>query len=218
MDKTRLRLQFKKIRENVSKKDRLEVSEKIAKRLFKLKLYKSAKNVALYMNIGSEVGTETIFKKSIALKKTVLAPRVDKKNNTIVFARVKSLKDFKMGAYTILEPKKSCPVWETKEIDLVLVPGILFDKKGHRLGYGKGYYDQFLNFISKEKRIGLTYEKTLVARLPNHKKDVPVSWIITEKRVLQIRHPRPFRHSGESRNPEKFCQLDSGFRRNDDLV
>ncbi len=186
MKKNDLRSHYKIIRDRLPLRKRKLASRKIMGRLLKLPLFQSAKSIGLYRHTGSEVETLNLLKKCLALKKIVGAPRVNKKNHTIDFIQVKSLKDFKKGTYDILEPKEMEPVLEPKAIDLFLIPGILFDRKGHRLGYGKGYYDRFLKFLSGSLTVGLTYDKTLVDRLPNHSRDIPVSYVITEKRIVQI--------------------------------
>jgi len=69
---------------------------------------------------------------------------------------------------------------------LVIVPGIAFDKKGYRIGYGHGYYDRFLKILKKDvKKIGLAFEIQVVDEIPEEEHDVPVDIVVTEKRVLK---------------------------------
>ena len=87
-----------------------------------------------------------------------------------------------------MEPKKKFfrPV-SPEDIDLVIVPGIAFDRSGERIGYGMGFYDRFLKKIRKDtSSIGLAYEFQIVDDIPSEETDVKVNKIITEKRVIKI--------------------------------
>lgn len=78
-------------------------------------------------------------------------------------------------------------MWLTKEnIDLVFVPGIVFDSRGYRIGYGKGYYDKWLVDTEISKRIGLAYEVQLTDKLPIGQYDLPVGKLLTEKRCIEF--------------------------------
>jgi len=75
------------------------------------------------------------------------------------------------------------------DIDLVIVPGVVFDKSGHRIGYGHGYYDRFLDNLEKINKnavkVGLAYDFQIADKVPIEKHDVPVDKIVTEKRIIR---------------------------------
>ena len=103
---------------------------------------------------------------------------------------VSELKDFnelEPKTFEILEPKEPYTrEFNPDKLDLVIVPGIVFDKKGHRIGYGYGYYDRFLKLLGKNvKKIGFAFEFQLVDKIPEEQHDVPMDVVITEKRVLE---------------------------------
>ena len=69
---------------------------------------------------------------------------------------------------------------------MVFIPGIAFDARGYRTGYGKGYYDRWLKSVPLEKTVGLAYDFQITDKLPTEEYDIPVGVIITEKRIMQI--------------------------------
>ena len=182
------RLRFKKLRDQFSKSYRENSSKKIAQKLFDTPEFKKAKMVGLYLNKGSEVNTLRVLDESCRLNKKVAAPKVMNQNKRLRFYLIENgLQDFHLGSYHVLEPNDSCKFVPNKEIDLLLVPGIAFDKMGYRLGYGKGFYDRFLKGAERFCAIGLCYEKNFISSLPHGKKDVPVPCVITEKRIHHAR-------------------------------
>ena len=88
------------------------------------------------------------------------------------------------ASYGILEPVKIIEKSPNK-IDLIIVPGIGFDKRGNRLGHGKGYYDKLLRKL-KTIKIGLAFELQIVDQIPTDENDVPVDLIITEERIINL--------------------------------
>ena len=87
------------------------------------------------------------------------------------------------GKFGILEPIEAMKIpW--KKIDLVLVPGIVFDKNGHRIGYGLGFYDKFLKKVPKAIKIGLAFDFQIVDKVPREEHDVPVDLVVTDKEVI----------------------------------
>jgi 5-formyltetrahydrofolate cyclo-ligase len=102
------------------------------------------------------------------------------RENTNLRLEIKNLKQVELGAYKILEPKKHLPRLKPQQIDLAFIPGIAFSRDGHRVGYGKGFYDRLMKKLTCPK-IGIAYEFQIVNNIPGEKHDVPVDMIITEK-------------------------------------
>lgn len=124
------------------------------------KEFKSAKTIGAYYAFGSEVRTDIIIEQARSLGKKIALPSVE--GNSLTFYELSSGKYLVKGRFGIMEP---LPYGPLDRIDLLVVPGIAFDKKGHRLGYGKGYYDKFLA-RKKIASIGLGYSFQLVESLP----------------------------------------------------
>jgi 5-formyltetrahydrofolate cyclo-ligase len=121
--------------------------------------------------------------------KITAAPVVNDKKITMCAAEFSSFKkSLRTGAYGILEPDlKKCVCILSKDIDLVLVPAVSFDACGHRIGYGKGYYDKWLKSFPKEKRVGLSFNFQVTDKLPFTKNDLKVSKVITEERIVSCK-------------------------------
>jgi 5-formyltetrahydrofolate cyclo-ligase len=94
------------------------------------------------------------------------------------------LKKLIPGRFDILEPPMGTAL-PPAEIDLILVPGLAFDNRGHRLGYGQGYYDRFLSLLKPECFIlGVAYSFQIVDKTPNVEHDIPVNAVLTEKYLM----------------------------------
>jgi 5-formyltetrahydrofolate cyclo-ligase len=174
-----------KKRDKLSKRQINEKSHLIAKALLKLPDFRSAEMVMFYAAKSREVDTWKMIAKALCSKRIAL-PVTEKATGKITPYEITSLnKDLKAGAFGVYEPQKElCGIISDKEIDLVIVPGIAFDRKGNRLGYGKGCYDRWLKNIPPEKRIAIAFSEQLLEKVPVNKKDVKVCKIITEKEII----------------------------------
>jgi 5-formyltetrahydrofolate cyclo-ligase len=144
------------------------------------KEFKSAKVVGAYYAFGSEVKTDLILEKARALGKKVALPSVEVESLT--FYELSSGKYLVKGRFGIMEPLPYGPV---DKMELLIVPGIAFDKKGYRLGYGKGYYDKFLARQGVFS-IGLGYSFQLLEGLPRGTHDRRLDAIATEEGIHYV--------------------------------
>jgi 5-formyltetrahydrofolate cyclo-ligase len=170
-------------RKKISKSEVLEKSELIKNRLFEMKDFQQALTILFYVSYDNEVYTRDMIKESIKLGKNVIVPKSDKENRKLILSKLNNWEDLVKGAYGILEPKEIDPI-SIDKIDLIIVPGVGFDKQGRRIGHGKGYYDNLLRNSKKTIHIGLAFEFQIVEKIPTEAHDVPVQKIITEKRVI----------------------------------
>lgn len=143
------------------------------------KEFASARTVGTYYAIGSEVRTSFILDAARKMGKKVALPRIE--GERMVFYEFTD-GELVEGKFGIKEPRPSSPV---DNIDLVLVPGIAFDYKGCRIGYGKGYYDRFLS-MQHCFSMGLAYSFQVVEELPRGRFDRRISSIATENGVLYL--------------------------------
>jgi 5-formyltetrahydrofolate cyclo-ligase len=90
------------------------------------------------------------------------------------------------GAFGILEPDESAPVIAPMEVDFVLVPGLAFDARGHRIGYGRGFYDRLLPTIPNAFRVGVAYDFQVVPELPDEPHDVAMQCVVSDARTLRL--------------------------------
>ena len=172
-------------RNALAKKQINEKSAKISKKLFSLPEFKRAKTIFTYVSFGSEAGTREIIGKSIALGKIVAVPIADFKKKKLEIVQFTSFSSLKKSKFGIPEPDSKKAKWiPASQIDLVVVPGVAFDLKRNRIGYGKGFYDAFLSKHRKLRNIGLAFDLQVLGKIPAGKKDKKVMKIITEKRIV----------------------------------
>ncbi len=174
-------------RAQLDDKELVNKSEKIKARLFKVKEFKQAEKVMFYLAFKNEVFTKKMIELALKLKKKIIVPSSDKENKQLILSEIKDYqRELKVGTYGILEPKAQYyrPI-DKNDLDLIIVPGVGFDKAGNRIGYGAGYYDRFLSQITAQiTKIALAYEIQIVEKIKVNQYDIPVDKIVTEKRVI----------------------------------
>lgn len=181
-DKKELRKQIISIREALSQDLREEYNKKIFEKLIVREDYNNAKVIFIYVSNKSEVCTIDIIKHALDQGKTVCVPKVISKEEGMKAIKIGDLSELKKGFMDILEPEyEEAKVIKEEDIDMVITPGVAFDKEGGRLGYGGGFYDRFFKLTRKDcKNIALAYHIQLVDRVPVGKQDVKVHDIITD--------------------------------------
>ncbi|MDR3232870.1 MAG: 5-formyltetrahydrofolate cyclo-ligase [Planctomycetaceae bacterium] len=157
---------------------------------------KPSAGLMTYISFGSEVVTKNIEDFFPSLCRFLAVPMIQ--NGEIVPVRIESGDELEAGTFGILEPKP--PVYRDRsrqialdDIDVVLVPGLAFDRSGSRLGRGKGYYDRFLKKLKPSAlKIGLAFECQIFDEIPADGSDVPLDLVITERgRVDESRAALP---------------------------
>jgi 5-formyltetrahydrofolate cyclo-ligase len=180
--------------EILNKRDSLDIAETKSKStaikeiLFNLKEFKDANNIMLFVSFRSEVMTDIIIKEALALGKNVTIPLVEKSTVNLKLFYINDFNaDLSFGAYGILEPKTDhCKRAKKNDLDIVIIPGAAFSKKGDRIGYGVGYYDRFLESLPDNvTKIALAFELQIVDDVPTGEKDVKVDMIITEGQCIR---------------------------------
>lgn len=154
-------------------------SRLIFKKLLREPSFRKAKCVALYYGVPGEVETRPFLKKILKSKKVYL-PRVQLQRKDLVFRRFCALSDLEKNAYAIMEPKVQCLKRSAFKMDLIVVPGVAFDKKGGRLGRGAGYYDRLLRKAPKVPKFGLCFREQIVKKVPMRSHDIRMDKVITD--------------------------------------
>jgi len=178
-EKNTLRNNILKIRDSLSPEDISRKSKAIEERLFEDEFFKDAGTVAVYIPKGNEVNTKSIIERALKEGKEVLVPVT---NDEISMCKFVSFDDLIQGKFNVPEPKEKVPKDHAAQV--VLVPGVVFGKCMHRIGYGKGYYDKYFK-NSKAYRIGICYDFQVMEKLPKHEHDIPMNRIITDKRLIK---------------------------------
>jgi len=168
-------------------RDRHEKSAAITERILSMPGMDSWKTLFVYVNFRSEVETLQLIQRCLEKDKRVVVPLVDSAQSTMIALQVTDLEeDLQPGYFEIPEPDpaKTSRV-DGKEIDVIVLPGSVFDIEGGRLGYGGGYYDRFLvNDAPQACRIGLAFELQVVPAVPLEPHDQRLDYLVTEKRTI----------------------------------
>lgn len=165
------------------------LSQSIANTLFSLEEWNRATSICSYASFSSEVETESILKEALRTSKDLYIPWI-KSPSELLASKINSLNELEKSNFGIFEPKleiksDSTRVFSPDNAELVLVPGIAFDGKGNRLGYGKGFYDRFLAKLSSETNIiALAFELQIIESIAAEKHDFRIPKIITEERII----------------------------------
>ena len=186
-EKDDLRLRCKAVRDALT--DRSERSTRILRRAFGLERVIAAQTLFTYIAKGSEVETLSLLSAPGALAKRIAVPfMVDDRMH---IAEIRDPSELAPGQYQILEPVaavRSDPTRVVSEelIDVAFIPALAFDRRGHRLGYGKGHFDRVLPSLARRAMcIGLAFDDQVVARLPSEPHDYAVDIIVTESEVIR---------------------------------
>jgi 5-formyltetrahydrofolate cyclo-ligase len=176
--------------------DKDDLSKIICDRFMALPDYAAAKTVMFYIDVRAEVRTRHSLPAALASGKTIVVPWCNDKGELELF-RLADMNELAVGMYKILEPKpelrnlpeKQC---RAEELDLVMVPGVAFDRRGGRMGHGKGYYDKLLQHARlSTPLVALAFECQLFPEVPVAGHDIFMDKIITEQAVYEGRGRKP---------------------------
>jgi 5-formyltetrahydrofolate cyclo-ligase len=186
--KDELRVRFRTLRDALGPARRAQASTAITTAVLGLARFRDARRILLYASFGSEVDTMQLRRSAHESGKSVLLPRMD--------GRALSLHEWRQetslvpNRHGIPEPAEGSEAVDARDVDVVVVPGLAFDERGGRLGYGGGYYDRLLSTIPKAYRVGVCFANQVVRHLPTTRLDVPMDCVVTEEAVKSL----PRRH------------------------
>lgn len=156
----------------------------IFEKIMGLDCYRRAGVVLAYVGFGSELRTDAFVRRVLDDGKVLLLPRVDRDERRLDLHEVKDpIRDLKAGMWGIREPNPDlCPRAKPESLDFALVPGVAFDARGARLGYGGGFYDKLLASCSELYAflVAAAFEFQVVDEVPLEDHDVRVNLIVTE--------------------------------------
>jgi 5-formyltetrahydrofolate cyclo-ligase len=154
-------------------------SQVIKNTLCRTKEFRKAKNVMFYIALKGEVNTEEMIKEAKKQGKTVTVPVCCRDSFTLRPCILDDHAKLKLGPYGVHEPVEEKCI-RPPDLDLIIVPGLAFDKSGNRLGRGKGYYDRFLSKLPSEiPSIGLAFDFQILSSVPTTEHDVSVTRVIS---------------------------------------
>lgn len=175
MDKKILRKQIREKKQAMTPEQIRSASEKLKELFLATQQYRQAKTVYGYLPYNQEVRTVPILEQALADGKRIAVPKVY--GNEMKFIYLTDLNRVAPGYAGIPEPVEDGPVGDDPTA-LVLMPGLAFDKAGHRIGYGGGFYDKFLAEEPEHPTVALCYEFQVVQQLPTEEFDIPVDRVL----------------------------------------
>jgi len=184
--KQELRLNCRAKRQALSPEEKSTLDRLVAENVRRLKEYRPAKTLLIYMSTPIEVDTVQIIKNAWADGKRVAVPRCIPDSRDMEFHYIDSLDCLAPGTFSVLEPTPSLPVVDDFTGCLMIVPGMQFDMKGYRIGYGKGYYDRYMVRFSGISA-GICYSDELRPFMYHGRYDRSVDIVVTDKRIKTCR-------------------------------
>lgn len=175
MDKKELRRQIRLKKQAMTETEILEKSRTLTDKFLKTKEYADASTVYGYLSYNQEVRTESILRQALMEGKRVAVPKVF--GDEMEFIYITDMEQIAMGYKGIPEPVADTPIAKDATA-LVLMPGIAFDNKGGRIGYGGGFYDKYLSREPNHTKVALCYDFQIVDTLPMEEFDIPVDLVI----------------------------------------
>lgn len=186
-EKKVLRNKILSLRNALEIDNKIKMDESIYRSLFSLDIFNKAKNIFIYLSFGTEINTRTIIEKILESKKNVYIPKVYKNNKSMKAIKLSSFNDLKENSMGILEPIEDENYIDKKDIDLIIVPGVVFDLEGNRIGYGGGYYDRYLEEIKDVvNKLVIAYEFQVIDYIESEDHDIKVDYIVTEEKIRKI--------------------------------
>lgn len=184
-NKSEQRQYLKKLRSDIPRDLRKKKSAVICDTLIKSEEYKLSDTIMIYISFGSEVETDMIFESILRDKKRLVVPLCNPDSGTMIGYSVHSKSCLETGNYGIYEPKQTLIsngeiyLTDKRDIDLIVVPGLGFDKSGYRIGYGMGYYDRYLDGFDG-KTVGLCFKECMLEHIFCDEHDKKIDRIITD--------------------------------------
>ena len=200
-EKNILRRRYAEVRTSLSPEDRANAEAAIYEALFSLPAWREASVICGYISVRGELNTRPILERAALEGKTVALPVTitDTREGRMIFRALPGgdLGRLAPARFGIPEPDEGCLTLTNTEFTraLVLVPALAFDGDGYRLGYGGGYYDRFLQGLSEAgipvTTVGLAYGVCVTNTLPHEIHDIPVHFIIDERRIISTHGDQP---------------------------
>lgn len=183
MDKDHLRQMMRRQRNQMTPAYIYKACTAIYEQMVTWPVFEAAHSVGFYASIQNEVDTHRLIEYALKRDKRVSVP-VTQAQGIMDFQQILSLDALQPVRFGLLEPVRNLEqVIAPQDLDVVMVPGVAFDRQGNRLGFGSGFYDRYLAHCSAT-RVGLTYGFQVVDRLPADAHDIQMDWLVTENEMI----------------------------------
>ena len=161
--------------------------EKIENKLFEFANFMESQLVFLYTQVSKEIPTKAIIKRALAIEKGVALPVFTGVKNTISLYKINNdIKDLVKNSNDILEPNiEKCKKISLEDVDIAIIPGLAFDDKGGRIGFGNNFYTKLITKLPETcRKVSLAYEEQILDQIQMESRKYTVDIIITDKRVI----------------------------------
>ena len=184
--KIEIRKQHLERRAKISPEARAARDKRICQNILGSAAYRYADVLLMYYPIRGEVNVLPLMEAALASGKKVAFPRCREQDRSMIFHYVSSEADFERGTYGLREPIASLPAFDPatdgEKNVLCIVPAVVYDRKGYRIGYGGGYYDRFFG-IFRPASIGVAYDEFIVKSVPHGRYDISVDVVVSERGI-----------------------------------
>ena len=181
-EKNALRKQYKLLRSELSEEEKQKLDRQICENTQSLASFRYAETVLMYAPTKGEINVMPIAEYALSCGKRIAFPRSNAENHTMDFKYVESLDSLVPGEFGIFEPSEDMPSVIDFSHSICIVPGLVFDKMGYRVGYGKGFYDRFFSNY-RETKLGLIYSDFILDSVPRGRFDRRVDILVSERGV-----------------------------------
>ncbi|MDA0690836.1 MAG: 5-formyltetrahydrofolate cyclo-ligase [Nitrospinae bacterium] len=185
--KASIRKKMIRMREKLSEETLKRYSREITRKLVELEAFQSCQNILIFLSLPGEVQTEEMIERALSFGKRVYVPLVDAERKCLKISELPGLDiEFEVKRFGVREPGSvHLNIQSPAVLDFVLVPGLAFDRKGGRIGFGAGYYDRFLKEVAdRVVRVGVAFDFQILESVPQTELDVPVQKILTENETI----------------------------------
>lgn len=185
LDKPSLRKSAVQLLERFSENEKLQIEKQFLNHLLASELWVNAKTIGITISRGFEWNTKPVIENGWQAGKTICVPKCHPSVKKLTFHHLTDFDHLEVEFYNLLEPNplKAQQV-KKSSIDLLIVPGLLFDKQGYRIGFGGGYYDRFLVDFPNET-LSFVHSSQLINEIPSEPFDVPVKHVLTEQGFIK---------------------------------
>lgn len=187
--KQEIRKEILEYRNQITIEDVIQKSQQIVQQVLKTPEYEEADHILLYADYRHEVMTRELFEDALLHKKKVYFPKVSETDCSMEFYQVVSVRQLETGYRGIREPKaeeETRYTFRKEEDTLMIIPGIAFDTEGYRIGYGKGFYDRYLQSRRQMTLMGLAFAGQIVEPFAHGEFDVRMDKVVTEEIIYSF--------------------------------
>ena len=186
--KQNMRKNARQRREQMPSEERAAADRAIADNVMRLRQYSACHTVLIYVSTPSEIDTFGIIERCFRDGKKVAVPRCIPNTRDMEFHYIESIEELSSGAFGVLEPLETAPRYDLSDCGgtLMLLPAIVADHFGYRLGYGKGYYDRYMGRFTGDSAV-ICYDSDVVRRITHGKFDAAAHVLVTDKYIRTIK-------------------------------